>query len=137
MRARALLACAGMLAAIASCAIGCGAANAGQPGAGTGGTDSGSGGSDAGSVVDGKVSAIDGGVPAGWLYTQGNKIYVSNGSPGSGTPWMGRGVNMDDLYLCGFDNNLQMATQTPNAESTLKTTVSGLMSSWHPTFVRM
>lgn len=136
MRSRALLACAGVVASIVSCAIGCGAANAGQPGAGTGGIDSGSSGDDASAALDAKVSAIDGGVPPGWLYTQGNKIYVSSG-PGSGKPWMGRGVNMDDLYLCGFDNNLQMATQTPNAESVLKAIVNGLVTSWRPTFVRV
>ena len=137
MRARSIFACAGVFGAIASCAIGCGAANAGQPGPETGGTDSGATASDAGSATDAKVSAIDGGVPAGWLYTQGNKIYVSSGTPGSGTPWMGRGVNMDDLYLCGFDNNLQMATQSPNAQDTLETIVSGLFASWRPTFVRI
>ena len=140
MRARRIFACGGSVALVASCAIGCGAANAGQPSPETGGTDSGAA-SDAGAVADAKVSAIDGGVPSGWLYTSGNKIYVSNGSgtrgPSGGTPWMGRGVNMDDLYLCGFDNNLQMATQTPTAEDALRTIVNGLMTSWRPTFVRI
>src|SRR5947209_3920327 len=34
-------------------------------------------------------------VPSGWLYTQAGKMYLSNGS--SGTPWVGRGVNADDV----------------------------------------
>jgi hypothetical protein len=45
---------------------------------------------------------------------------------------MGRGVNMDDLFLCGYNNTLWMT----NAEQTLTTIVSGLMA-WKPTFVRV
>ncbi len=71
------------------------------------------------------------GYPAGWLYTSGAKIYVSNGS--GGTPWMGRGVNMDDIFFCGYDNTLWMT----NPGTTLQTVASGLMSSWKPSFIRM
>ncbi len=71
------------------------------------------------------------GFPAGWLYTTGSKIYVSNGS--SGTPWMGRGVNVDDIFLCGYDHTLWMT----NPDQTLETLVSGLMSGWKPSFVRL
>src|SRR5882724_957422 len=51
---------------------------------------------------------------SGWLYTSGNKIYVSNGSS-AGTPWLGRGVNVDDLFFCGYNYMLQ----TANAEALL------------------
>jgi hypothetical protein len=71
-------------------------------------------------------------MPAGWLYTQGGGINVSNGSSG-GTPWMGRGVNLDDIFLCGYDNTLWMT----NPDQTLEKVVSGLMSAWKPTFVRV
>jgi hypothetical protein len=74
----------------------------------------------------------DAGLPAGWLYTQGNKIYVSTGG-GNGTVWMGRGVNMDDIFFCGYDNTLWMQ----NPDQTLENVVSGLMSGWKPSFVRI
>jgi hypothetical protein len=73
----------------------------------------------------------DGGYPSGWLYTQGNKVYVSNGA--GGTPWVGRGVNMDDIYLCGFNGMLSMASP----DTTLSTIVSGLVQGWKPTFLRI
>jgi hypothetical protein len=68
----------------------------------------------------------------GWLYTNGNKIYVSNGSS-AGTPWMGRGVNLDDTYLCGYNYTLWMTSP----DQTLKTIHSGLISGWKPNFVRI
>lgn len=71
------------------------------------------------------------GFPAGWLYTQGGGIYVSNGT--TGTRWVGRGVNADDLYFCGYNGSMWMS----NAESTLKTLVSNLLADWKPTFVRV
>lgn len=77
------------------------------------------------------TQGTDGGFPAGWLYTKGSTIYVSNG--GSGTPWMGRGVNVDDIFLCGYDNTLWMQ----NPDQTLKTILMGLVSGWKPTFVRI
>ena len=91
----------------------------------TGGASSGGqgGGADAGGGT---------GTPAGWLYTSGNKVYVSNGS-GAGTPWMGRGVNLDDIYLCGYNYTLWMTS----SEQTLESIVSGLMSGWKPNFVRI
>jgi hypothetical protein len=71
-------------------------------------------------------------IPSGWLYTQGNKVYVSNGT--SGTVWVGRGVNTDDLYLCGYNYTLWMGG---SAETTLSTMMSGLLTGWKPTFVRV
>jgi Cellulase (glycosyl hydrolase family 5) len=89
-------------------------------------------GSDAG--ADGIAPQVDGGVvPAGWLYTSGSKIYVSDGTGGGGSPWMGRGVNMDDIFLCGYDNTLWMTSP----ETTLESMVSGLIGGWKPTFVRI
>ena len=93
---------------------------------GTGGTKAAGGTSSTGGTTG------TGGLPSGWLYTSGGKIYVSNGS-GSGTQWMGRGVNFDDIYLCGYNYTLWMTSP----EQTLLTMVSGLMSAWKPTFVRV
>ncbi len=84
------------------------------------------------SSTDAHPPGGDGGLPTGWLYTSGAKIYESNGS-GGGSPWMGRGVNVDDIFLCGYDNTLWMT----NPDQTLETIVSGLMSAWKPTFVRI
>ena len=58
---------------------------------------------------DAAVPGPNGGYPAGWLYTDGNKIMVSTGS--TGTQWMGRGVNMDDIFMCGYDNTLYLAAR--------------------------
>jgi hypothetical protein len=74
----------------------------------------------------------DGGYPAGWLYTSGGKIYESGGKSG-GTPWMGRGVNTDDIFLCGYDNTLWMTSPG----MTVETIVSGIVSGWKPNFIRM
>src|SRR5579884_206558 len=94
-------------------------ADADAPAPGTGASDA------------GLTGATDGGYPSGWLYTSGNKVYVSNGA--SGTPWMGRGVNVDDIFFCGYDNTLWMTSP----DQTLETVVSGLMSAWKPSFVRI
>jgi hypothetical protein len=72
------------------------------------------------------------GLPAGWLYTSGAKIYVSNGMSG-GTPWMGRGVNVDDLFFCGYNYGLWMS----NPDTTLETVFKGLVTVWKPTFLRI
>ncbi len=85
-------------------------------------------------VDSGTTNTVDSGttfIPSGWLYTQSGKIYVSNGT--SGTQWMGRGVNVDDTHLCGYNNSLWMT----NGGSTLDTMMSGLISSWKPTFIRI
>jgi hypothetical protein len=115
-----------------------GAATGGDASADGGATahDGGGGGheggaSDASTGGETSVPLGDGGVPAGWLYTQGGKIYRSTGA--GGTPWMGRGVNVDDIFFCGYDNSLWMTTP----DKTLETLVSGLMSSWKPSFVRI
>ena len=71
-------------------------------------------------------------LPKGWLYTQGNKVYVANGS-GGGAVWVGRGVNMDDIFFCGYDNTLWM----PNPGQSLLTLATNLVATWKPTFVRV
>jgi hypothetical protein len=108
-----------------------GAAQASNDGA-AGATDAGGPGTDARPGPDAAASATDGGLPAGWLYTQGNKILVSHGSA-AGTPWMGRGVNVDDIFLCGYNNTLWMTSP----DQTLQTIVTGLITDWKPTFVRI
>ncbi len=81
------------------------------PGDDSGGSSSSSGGGgDSGSTTpapDAAAPGPNGGYPAGWLYTNGNKIMVSTGS--TGTQWMGRGVNVDDIFLCGDNNTLYLA----------------------------
>jgi hypothetical protein len=84
------------------------------------------------STGDSSTVSADGGFPAGWLYTSGSKIYESSGASG-GTPWMGRGVNTDDIFLCGYDNTLWMTTP----DQTVETIVSGLVSGWKPNFIRI
>jgi hypothetical protein len=129
----------------------------GPPGTGgrgaTGGSDVGADGSTgtggAGGILDGGPlageagvgrdtgtgeAASAGSVPAGWLYTvpKDNKIYLSDGA--SGTVWMGRGVNIDDLFLCGYNYQLQMTN--PTGEAALLGILSNLMTEWKPTFLR-
>lgn len=80
--------------------------------------------------------APDGGFPpSGWLYTtpKSNKIYVSNGTTGS--VWMGRGVNMDDIYLCGYNTGFWMAN--PDGETVDTGMLTNLMTNWKPTFLRV
>lgn len=91
---------------------------------GTGGSTTGTGGSGTG----GSPAAL----PAGWLYTSGSKILASDGK-GGGSPWMGRGVNFDDMFLCGYNNTLWMS----GADQTLKTMAAGLVSGWKPNFIRL
>jgi hypothetical protein len=105
------------------------------PPGGEGGTSSSSssGAGDSGSTTptsDAAGPGTDGGFPPGWLYTEGNKIMVSTGS--TATRWMGRGVNMDDIFMCGNNNNLQQS----NPDMTQQTEIDGLMSGWKPSFVR-
>jgi hypothetical protein len=71
-------------------------------------------------------------MPAGWLYTSGNKVYLSSGN-GAGTVWVGRGVNTDDIYLCGYNDTLWMTSP----DQTLETVVAGIISGWKPTFLRL
>ena len=87
---------------------------------------------DSGSAGDTTTPPSDGGLAAGWLYTKGNHVYVSDGA-GGGSVWVGRGVNMDDIFLCGYDNTLWMTAP----ETTLESMASGLISGWKPTFVRV
>jgi len=84
----------------------------------------------------GDAPAPDSGLPpSGWLYTVSgsNKVYVSNGA--SGTVWMGRGVNMDDIFLCGYNEGFWMSN--PDAETVDEGMLSDLMTNWKPTFLRI
>ncbi len=89
------------------------------------------GSSDAARSGDARPSA-DGGLPSGWLYTSGGKVYESNGN-GGGSVWVGRGVNVDDLFMCGY--NYMLATST--AEQTIETEMTTLFAGWKATFVRI
>jgi hypothetical protein len=114
------------------------AGSASSSSGGSSGSGSGSGsGSSSGSSSGSPSSSggADGGtttLPAGWLYTNANHVFVSNGS-GGGTQWIGRGVNMDDIFLCGYDNTLWMTSP----DQTLESVASGLVQNWKPTFVRV
>ena len=88
--------------------------------------------SEAATTTDASLFLADGGLAAGWLYTNGSKIYVSNGAA-AGTPWMGRGVNVDDIFFCGYDDTLWM----PSPDQTLETVITGLIQGWKPNFVRI
>jgi len=103
-------------------------------GRGAAGSSSGGGGATNGgaTAVGGASAGGSSGLTAGWLYTLGNKIYVSDGK-GSGKVWVGRGVNMTDLYLCGYNNTLWM----PGADQALEHVASGLVSGWKANFVRI
>jgi hypothetical protein len=48
---------------------------------------------------------------------------------------MGRGVNMDDLMLCGYNGSMWKETSTVVAN--LKNIIRGLMKDWKPNFVRI
>jgi len=110
-----------------------GASGSGGSAGGSSRGDAAAGGdSSGGQSGDGGIGGKVAGLPAGWLYTSGNKIYVSSGNA-AGTPWMGRGVNLDDIYLCGYNYTLWMTSP----DQTLETIVSGLMSGWKPNFVRV
>jgi hypothetical protein len=120
--------------------VACGDAATGGGGAGSDATGSASsassmsttGGSGTASGITTTSGTGGGGLPAGWLYTSGDQILVSDGN-GGGTPWMGRGVNVDDVFFCGYNYTLWM----PDPGSTLQTMMSHLVSEWHPTFVRI
>ncbi len=111
---------------------------------GTPGTEAGSSGAGGFGGIAGSAAGIEGtggtrgavngtaSMSKGWLYTMGNKLYVSHGSD-PGTVWVGRGVNVDDLFFCGYNYILS----TPNAEALLKTEMEGLLRDWKPNFVRM
>ncbi len=74
-------------------------------------------------------------VPAGWLYTVPGETQVRVATRSGGEVWMGRGVNADDLFLCGYNSGLWMAS--PSAEQALDSVFDALMTSWHPNFVRV
>jgi hypothetical protein len=70
---------------------------------------------------------------AGWLYTSGNKIMVADGN-GSGTQWMGRGTNMDDVFLCGFNANF---ASIPTKSDAAAISVGESILSWNANFIRI
>lgn len=107
---------------------------------GTAATGSGGGGgSQGGTAGDATMTAAVGGTRSGaggtgscsttgWLHTKGNKVYRDDDSV-----WVGRGANMDDLYLCGYN---YMLTES-NVENTLEEIGDGLITQWHADFIRV
>lgn len=90
---------------------------------------------DAAADPDARAPVPDGGLPAGWLYTRpnDNKIYQSNGT--SGAAWMARGVNVDDVFLCGYNAGFWMSN--PDGEQALTGMLTSLFTDWKPTLVRL
>lgn len=110
-----------------------GGAGATGGGASSGGTSSGGAASAGGTTGSGGATASGGKTSSagdGWLYTRGNKVYVTGDDA---EPWVGRGVNVDDVFFCGYNDSLWM--ESP--EQTFKTMISGLKSAWKPTFLRI
>src|SRR5262249_25509445 len=112
---RTLLRGAFLTAVFASPLVACGSSDG--PSSPTPGDTSGSG-TSSGSSSGGKASSgsgggvsgsgsggahADAGSPEGWLHTSGNQILTSDGQP-----WVGRGVNVDDIFFCGYNNTLYM-----------------------------
>jgi hypothetical protein len=72
---------------------------------------------------------------SGWLSTKAGdpKIYQTSG--GVESVWVGRGVNLDDIFLCGYNYGLWMSTA--DSEQALLGLVTGLLRDWKPTLVRV
>jgi hypothetical protein len=100
--------------------------------AGTAGSQNGGSSASGGSESGGAGATPTGGRPAGWLYTDGNKLKLADGR-GGGSVWVGRGVNTDDIFFCGYDNTLWM----PAPGDELKKVLQGLITGWKPTFIRL
>jgi hypothetical protein len=81
---------------------------------------------------DGGPDAGATGLPAGWLFTEGNHVHVSDGA-GGGPVWVGRGVNMDDVFLCGYDNTLW----DTDAATELEAVANAAITQWHADFIRV
>ena len=142
------------LSALAGLGLACGgggSASGGSGGSGTGAATTGGTGTGGSTVTAGGTGGTTdtaggtggatttstggaGGMPGGWLYTVpgDNKVHVADGA---GTVWMGRGVNLDDLFLCGYNYGLWM--DNPDGEQSLLSVVDTLMTEWKPTFVRV
>ncbi len=109
---------------------------AGAPNPGGGAANPGAGASNPNNGAGAGGAAPNGGAGGmastdGWLHTMGNGVYVSRG--GVDTRWVGRGVNLDDVFFCGYNYTLWM----DKPEETLKTEIAGLLSAWKPSFVRL
>ncbi len=106
------------------------------PGAGGGGPGAGGGGPGAGGAGPGAGGGGGGApVPAGWLYTIAgdNKVHLSNGQ--SGSVWVGRGVNTDDMFLCGYNYGMWMSN--PDGAQAMTAVVSNLAAQWKANFFRV
>src|SRR5689334_4998264 len=83
---------------------------------GTGGSTSESGSTSiSGSTVTGSTvtgssnsSGTGGGIPADWLFTVQDDTHVHRSTGQGDEIWVGRGVNVDDLFLCGYNYGFWM-----------------------------
>lgn len=100
-------------------------------GSGAGGTPAQGGGHQGG----GGGAGGEGPVPSGWLFTVAHDPHVHIATDGGSAIWMGRGVNIDDLFLCGYNYGFWMTS--PSGEESLLAVLDALMATWQPTFLRV
>jgi hypothetical protein len=89
--------------------------NGGSETGGNGGSETGGTGGTAGATTD-----------DGWLYTQGNRIYRSDG-----TPFRGRGANLHDTRSCW-----RCAWSAPNPDEVIRR-MDALVDDWGANFIRI
>jgi len=109
-----------------------GTSGGGTAQAGDGSTQAGGGAAAGGTSATAGSTNVGGGRPAGWLYADGAKLKLSDGK-GSGSVWVGRGVNLDDIFFCGYNGALWM----PAPADELKKVIETLITGWKPTFIRL
>jgi hypothetical protein len=76
-----------------------------------------------------------GGMPAEWLFTLPNDTHVHRSTGQGDEIWMGRGLNVDDLFLCGYNYGFWMTN--PDGEGALGAVFDAVVATWHPTFFRV
>jgi endoglucanase len=69
-------------------------------------------------------------LPAGWLFTSGNHIYVSDGG-GGGSIFRGRGANLQDTRGCGA------CVVEPSNPGEVERRADELIDNWHANFIRL
>jgi len=108
----------------------------GQAGAGGSTSTGGQAGAGGSTSTGGQAGAGGGGPTAGWLYTIDGDPHIYLDGGGSTGVWMGRGVNLDDLFLCGYNYGLWMDSPH-DGEHALLGLIDAMMASWKPNFVRV
>ncbi|MBI4957262.1 MAG: cellulase family glycosylhydrolase, partial [Myxococcales bacterium] len=101
-----------------------------------GGSEGGTGGTGGAGATGGAGGAGGaGGLPVGWLFTKPGDTHVYRSDGQAGTVWMGRGLNVDDLFLCGYNYGFWMSN--PDGAAALQAVLDAVIASWGPTFFRV